>query len=151
MTCVVDLVNVWRFPVSHAVIYPISFLAVATDDFEIVFVIKLSSLVWGKPISQKPPAASFPGILGKKVPVQLAYSIGTGVNLRQRHPQTANALLAQMDRPYDPKYLIPEITVLVRDTIVGLKRTLAKNKSGNCKDYGDNGVEAGMLRRRSSG
>jgi hypothetical protein len=24
---------------------------------------------------------------------------------------TANALLAQMDRPYDPKYLIPEITV----------------------------------------
>ena len=62
---------------------------------------------------------------------------------------TANALLAQMDRPYDPKYLIPEITVLVRDTIVGLKRTLAKNKSGNCKDYGDNGVEAGMLRRRS--
>ena len=29
---------------------------------------------------------------------------------------TANALLAQMDRPYDPKYLIPEITVLVRDT-----------------------------------
>ena len=63
---------------------------------------------------------------------------------------TANALLAQMDRPYDPEYLIPEITVLVRDTIVGLKRTLAKNKSGNCKDYGDNGVEAGMLRRRSS-
>ena len=62
----------------------------------------------------------------------------------------ANALLAQMDRPYDPKYLTPEITVLVRDTIVGLKRTLAKNKSGNCKDYGDNGVEAGMLRRRSS-
>src|SRR6516165_7579764 len=51
---------------------------------------------------------------------------------------TANALLAQMDRPYDPKYLIPEITVLVRDTIVALKRTLAK---GNCKDYGDNGVE----------
>ena len=62
---------------------------------------------------------------------------------------TANALLAQMDRPYDTEYLIPEITVLVRDTIVGLKRTLAKNKSGNCKDYGDNGVEAGMLRRRS--
>jgi len=62
---------------------------------------------------------------------------------------TANALLAQMDRPYDPKYLIPEITVLVRDTIVALKRTLAKNKSGNCKDYGDNGVEAGMLRRKN--
>ena len=59
---------------------------------------------------------------------------------------TANALLAQMDRPYDPKYLIPEITVLVRDTIVALKRTLAK---GNCKDYGDNGVEAGMLRRKN--
>ena len=62
---------------------------------------------------------------------------------------TANALLAQMDRPYDPKYLIPEITVLVRDMIVALKRTLAKNKSGNCKDYGDNGVEAGMLRRKN--
>ena len=62
---------------------------------------------------------------------------------------TANALLAQMDRPYDPKYLIPEITVLVRDMIVPLKRTLAKNKSGNCMDYGDNGVEAGMLRRKS--
>ena len=62
---------------------------------------------------------------------------------------TANALLAQMDRPYDPKYLIPEITVLVRDTIGALKRTLAKNKSGNCMDYGDNGVEAGMLRRKS--
>jgi len=62
---------------------------------------------------------------------------------------TINALLAQMDGPYDPKYLIPEITVLVRDTIVALKRTLAKNKSGNCKDYGDNGVEAGMLRRKN--
>jgi hypothetical protein len=62
---------------------------------------------------------------------------------------TANALLAQMDRPYDPKYLIPEITVLVRDMIVPLKRTLAKNKGGNCKDYGGNGVEAGMLRRKN--
>ena len=62
---------------------------------------------------------------------------------------TANALLVQMDRPYDPKYLIPEITVLVRDMIVALKRTLAKNKNGNCKDYGDNGVEAGMLRRKN--
>ena len=62
---------------------------------------------------------------------------------------TANALLAQMDRPYHPKYLIPEITVLVRDMIVPLKRTLAKNKGGNCKDYGGNGVEAGMLRRKN--
>jgi hypothetical protein len=32
--------------------------------------------------------------------------------------------------------------------MVGVKRTLAKNKNGNCKDYGDNGVEAGMLRRK---
>ena len=43
--------------------------------------------MWGKPISQKPPAAGFLGILGKKVPVQLTYSIGTRVNLRHRHPQ----------------------------------------------------------------
>ena len=57
--------------------------------------------------------------------------------------------LLRWTAPYDPKDLVPEITALVRDTIVALKRTLAKNKSGNCKDYGDNGVEAGMLRRKN--
>jgi hypothetical protein len=73
--CFVDLVNVRHYPVSQAVIYPISSPAVATDDFEVVFVIKLGSLSWGEPISQKPPAASFPGISVKKIPVQLAYSL----------------------------------------------------------------------------
>ena len=72
--CVVDLINVRHYPMSHAVIYPISSPAVATDDFKIAFVIKLGSLIWREPFPQKPPAASFLGILGKKVPVQLAYS-----------------------------------------------------------------------------
>ena len=73
LPCVVDFVNVQR--VKSAVIYSISFLAVATDDFEIVFVIKLGSLVWGEPISQKPAAARFLGNLGNKAPVQLTYSL----------------------------------------------------------------------------
>ena len=64
---------------------------------------------------------------------------------------TVNALLAQMDGPYDPKYLIPEITALVRDTMVGVKRTFAWDKNAACKEYGDIAVESGILRRRDGG
>ena len=64
---------------------------------------------------------------------------------------TANALLAEMDRPYDPKDLVPEITALVRDTMVGVKRTFAWDKNAACKEYGDIAVESGILRRRDGG
>jgi hypothetical protein len=45
----------------------------------------------------------------------------------------ANAIFAQMDVPYDPKDLIPEVTILVRDTIIGVKRTIAENRIENCR------------------
>jgi hypothetical protein len=44
--CVVDLINIRHIPVSHSIIYPISPPAVATDDFKIVLIIKLGSLIW---------------------------------------------------------------------------------------------------------
>ena len=52
--------------------------AVATDDFKKVLNIKLGSLIWREPFSQKPPAASFLGIFGKEVPVQLTYCLRPG-------------------------------------------------------------------------
>jgi hypothetical protein len=70
----IDLVNVRHYPVSYAVIYPISSAAVATDDLEVVFVIELGSSIWGQPISQKPSATGFAGILGKEISVKLAHS-----------------------------------------------------------------------------
>jgi hypothetical protein len=94
--CFVDLVNVRHYPISRAVVYPISFPAVAPDNFEVVFVIKLGSLIRGEPISQQPPAASFPGILAMKAPVQLTYRLFTRNGcLRRRsanekHASTAN-------------------------------------------------------------
>jgi hypothetical protein len=45
----------------------------------------------------------------------------------------ANAIFAQMDVPYDPKDLIPEVTILVRDTTIGVKRTIAENRIENCR------------------
>jgi hypothetical protein len=61
----------------------------------------------------------------------------------------ANAIFTQMDAPYDPKDLIPEVTILVRDTIVGVKRTIAENRVENCKNYGESAVNAGILRRKN--
>jgi hypothetical protein len=79
--CVVELINI----LSHAVIYPISPPAVATDDFKIVLIVKLGSLIWREPFSQKPPAASFLGILGKEVPVQPAHCLRPGSAANEEH------------------------------------------------------------------
>ena len=93
----VELMNVRHYAVSHTIIYPVSVSAVATNDFEVVLVIKLGSLIWGKPVSQKSQAAGFRGILSKKASVQFAYSPCarnswcSGVDRRTRNmPLTAN-------------------------------------------------------------
>jgi hypothetical protein len=59
------------------------------------------------------------------------------------------AVLAQAGQPYDKSALIPEITVVVRDTVRQSFRMLSgPDKSVMCGKVADSAVEAGFLRRK---
>jgi hypothetical protein len=60
------------------------------------------------------------------------------------------AILAQADQPYDKTDLIPEITVVVRDTMREAFRMLkgGRDRADMCGKVANSAVEAGFIRRK---
>jgi hypothetical protein len=59
------------------------------------------------------------------------------------------AILAQADQPYDRSALIPEITVVVRDTVRESFRMLqGEDRAAMCGKVANSAVEAGFIRRK---
>lgn len=63
-------------------------------------------------------------------------------------PAIANAFKAQFDLPYQRTALIPEISVVVRQTLNEINDDLTRNQRQTCAKWGEILVPIGLIRRK---